>query len=94
MPALQDIVTGRVDMMFAVMGGAVPFVKDGKLKVTSTPNQDNPLMDGSGTPLLGCDVWEHAYYIDVQNEGPKYLKQLIENLIDWKAASARYEALG
>ena len=48
-------------------------VKDGKLVITSTPNQDNPLMDGSGTPILGCDVWEHAYYLKYQNRRPDYI---------------------
>lgn len=50
--------------------------KDGKLAVTSTPNQDNPLMDVAavqGTPILGCDVWEHAYYLNYQNKRPDYL---------------------
>eukprot|EP01026_Neomeris_dumetosa_P046058 TRINITY_DN39134_c0_g1_i1.p1 TRINITY_DN39134_c0_g1~~TRINITY_DN39134_c0_g1_i1.p1 ORF type:complete len:136 (-),score=27.17 TRINITY_DN39134_c0_g1_i1:48-455(-) len=48
--------------------------KEGKFDVVSTPNQDNPIMDGSGFPLLGCDVWEHAYYLNYQNRRPDYLK--------------------
>ena len=69
-------------------------VKDGKLEVTSTPNQDNPLMDIAevkGTPILGIDVWEHAYYLHYQNRRPDYLKA-IWNVINWDAVSARYKA--
>jgi Fe-Mn family superoxide dismutase len=69
-------------------------VKDGKLEVTSTPNQDNPLMDVAevkGTPVLGVDVWEHAYYLKYQNKRPDYLKA-IWNVIDWKKVGERYEA--
>ena len=67
--------------------------KDGKLEVTSTPNQDNPLMDvaeSKGTPLLGVDVWEHAYYLKYQNKRPDYLKA-IWNVINWKKVSERFE---
>lgn len=75
-------------------GWAWLIVKDGKLEVTSTPNQDNPLMDVAevkGTPVLGIDVWEHAYYLKYQNKRPDYLKA-IWNVIDWKKVAARYEA--
>src|SRR5215210_3616951 len=68
-------------------------VKDGKLEVISTPNQDNPLMDVTevkGTPVLGIDVWEHAYYLKYQNKRPDYLKA-IWNVIDWKKVSKHYE---
>ncbi|MFT5110287.1 MAG: Fe-Mn family superoxide dismutase [Verrucomicrobiales bacterium] len=65
-------------------------VSDGKLEVTSTPNQDSPVMDGK-TPILGVDVWEHAYYLNYQNRRPDYLAA-IWNLIDWDAVGARYEA--
>src|SRR6187431_3335301 len=74
-------------------GWAWLIVKDGKLEVTSTPNQDNPLMDIAevkGTPILGVDVWEHAYYLKYQNKRPDYLKA-IWNVIDWKKVAARYE---
>jgi Fe-Mn family superoxide dismutase len=75
-------------------GWAWLIVKDGKLEVTSTPNQDNPLMDVAevkGTPILGVDVWEHAYYLKYQNKRPDYLKA-IWNVIDWKKVGERYEA--
>ena len=66
-------------------GWAWLIVKDGKLDITSTPNQDNPLMDVAeikGTPILGVDVWEHAYYLKYQNRRPEYLTQ-IWNVINW-----------
>ncbi len=65
---------------------------DGKLAVTSTPNQDNPLMDVAevkGTPILGIDVWEHAYYLKYQNKRPAYLDAIF-NVIDWDAVAERY----
>lgn len=63
----------------------------GNLKVTSTPNQDNPLMDGSGTPILGVDVWEHAYYLKYQNKRPDYLSAWW-NTVNWDAVSKIYTA--
>lgn len=62
--------------------------KSGKLLVESTPNQDNPYMDGR-TPILGVDVWEHAYYLKYQNKRPDYLAAFF-NVIDWKAVGERY----
>ncbi len=67
-------------------GWAWLVVKDGKLAVTSTPNQDNPLMDGSGTPILGCDVWEHAYYLKYQNKRPDYITAWW-NVVNWSAVA-------
>lgn len=67
----------------------------GKLKVTSTPNQDNPLMDvvqERGTPLLGNDVWEHAYYLTYKNDRPGYLKAWWD-VVDWDTVGQRYEAV-
>lgn len=66
---------------------------DGKLKVTSTPNQDNPLMDVvdvQGIPVLGLDVWEHAYYLKYQNRRPEYIDSFW-NVVNWEAVSSRYE---
>ena len=66
----------------------------GNLKVTSTPNQDNPAMDIAevkGTPILGLDVWEHAYYLNYQNRRPDYIGAFF-NVIDWDAVAKRYAA--
>ena len=57
-------------------------VKDGKLAVMKTPNGENPLMHGA-SPVLGCDVWEHSYYIDYRNARQKYLEAFVDNLVDW-----------
>jgi superoxide dismutase, Fe-Mn family len=57
---------------------------DGKLKVTKTPNGANPLSTGEGQPILGCDVWEHAYYLDFRNVRPNYLDNFLAKLVDWE----------
>ena len=68
--------------------------KGGKLEICSTPNQDNPLMPDTGcggTPILGLDVWEHAYYLNYQNRRPDYITAFW-NVVDWDAAEANYLA--
>ena len=68
--------------------------QDGKLLISSTPNQDNPLMDVAevkGTPILGVDVWEHAYYLKYQNRRADYLAAFW-NVVNWKEVNKRYEA--
>lgn len=70
--------------------------KDGKLLVESSPNQDSPLMGqfaglSGGTPVLGLDVWEHAYYLQYQNRRPDYISAFF-SIIDWDEAGRRYEA--
>ena len=69
-------------------------VKDGKLEVCSTPNQDNPLMPGvacGGQPILGMDVWEHAYYLHYQNRRPDYMEAFF-NVINWTEVAKRFAA--
>ncbi|PWG81094.1 superoxide dismutase [Pararcticibacter amylolyticus] len=66
---------------------------DGKLQVSSTPNQDNPLMDVAdvkGTPILGMDVWEHAYYLKYQNKRPDYIAAFW-NAVDWNKVAERFK---
>lgn len=68
--------------------------KGGKVEVCSTPNQDNPLMPGvscGGTPILGLDVWEHAYYLNYQNRRPDYIEAFF-NVINWKEVERRFAA--
>lgn len=66
---------------------------DGKVQVSSTPNQDNPLMDVAevkGTPILGLDVWEHAYYLKYQNRRPDYINAFF-NVVNWDEVTRRFE---
>ncbi len=70
-------------------GWAWLVAKDGKLDVLSTPNQDSPVMTGEGTPLLGMDVWEHAYYLNYQNRRPDYIAAFF-NVINWEEVARRY----
>ena len=72
-------------------GWAWLVVKDGKLDILSTANQDNPIMTGDGTPILGLDVWEHAYYLKYQNLRPDYIEAWT-NTINWDEVNRRYEA--
>ena len=77
-------------------GFAWLIVQNRKLKVVSTPNQDNPLMDvvpedNRGTPILALDVWEHAYYLKYQNRRPDYIKAFW-NVVDWQKVGERFDA--
>ena len=75
-------------------GWAWLIVVDGKLQVTSTPNQDNPLMDIAevkGQPILGLDVWEHAYYLNYQNRRPDYINAFF-NVVNWAKVSELFAA--
>ncbi|MGB4774094.1 MAG: Fe-Mn family superoxide dismutase, partial [Daejeonella sp.] len=66
--------------------------KDGKLQISSTPNQDNPLMDVAevkGNPLLGMDVWEHSYYLKYQNKRPDYIAAFW-NIVNWDAVADQF----
>jgi Fe-Mn family superoxide dismutase len=68
--------------------------KGGKVEICSTPNQDNPLMPSTGcggTPILGIDVWEHAYYLNYQNRRPDYVKAFME-VINWNVVESKYAA--
>jgi superoxide dismutase, Fe-Mn family len=71
-------------------GWAWLFIKDGKLIVESTPNQDNPIMNG-GKPVMGLDVWEHAYYLKYQNRRPDYIEAWW-NVVNWDAITENYTA--
>jgi Fe-Mn family superoxide dismutase len=66
-------------------------VKDGKLAITKTANGENPLVHGA-KPILGCDVWEHSYYIDYRNRRPDYLKAFLDHLVNWDYVAEMYAA--
>jgi Fe-Mn family superoxide dismutase len=99
--AIADTFGGVADLKAAVNDAGVKrfgsgwtwLVWDGTgLAVKSTPNQDTPVMDGD-VPLLGIDVWEHAYYLNYQNRRPDYLESWW-NVVDWDAVSTRFDARG
>lgn len=66
-------------------------LKEGKLEVMKTANGENPLVFGA-VPLLGCDVWEHSYYIDYRNARPDYIKAFLDNLVNWEYVAELFEA--
>jgi len=66
-------------------------VKDGKIVIMKTPNGENPLIHGA-KPILGCDVWEHSYYIDYRNRRPDYLKAFLDHLVNWEYVAEGYES--
>lgn len=65
-------------------------LKDGRLEIMKTPNGENPLVRGA-VPLLGCDVWEHSYYLDYRNARPKYLEAWFDNLINWEYVEGLFD---
>lgn len=90
--AFQEKFTAAAGTRFG-SGWAWLSVKGGKLVVSSTANQDNPLSEGA-TPILGLDVWEHAYYLNYQNRRPDYVKSWW-NVVNWKAVAQKYaKAMG
>ncbi len=72
-------------------GWAWLVVKDGKVSVMKTPNGENPLVHGA-TPILGCDVWEHSYYIDYRNRRADYVKAFLDHLVNWDYVEEMFQA--
>ncbi|MEZ0472381.1 superoxide dismutase [Luteimonas salinilitoris] len=92
--AFKDAFTNAAKGRFGSGWAWLVVGKDGKLAVEDTANQDNPLMKGIGsgsTPILGLDVWEHAYYLKYQNRRPDYISAFF-NVIDWNEVERRYRA--
>ena len=71
-------------------GWAWPAIDNGKLVVTKSANASNPLVEGM-KPILGCDVWEHSYYIDYRNKRPDYLKAFLDNMVNWEFVSSQLD---
>ena len=65
-------------------------LRNGKIEIMKSPNGESPLVNGA-TPLLGCDVWEHSYYIDYRNRRPDYLKAFVDHLVNWEYVAELYE---
>ncbi|MEN5222010.1 superoxide dismutase [Stenotrophomonas sp. TWI377] len=96
--AFKDAFTKAAQTRFGSGWAWLTLSRDGTLRVESSPNQDNPLMGefaglSGGTPILGLDVWEHAYYLNYQNRRPDYIAAFFE-LIDWAEVARRYQAAG
>jgi len=96
--AFKDAFTKAAQTRFGSGWAWLTLGRDGRLLVESSPNQDNPLMGAyanlsGGTPILGLDVWEHAYYLHYQNRRPDYIGAFF-NLIDWADVARRFEAAG
>jgi len=92
---MQEEFAAASTTVFGSGWGWLCVTKDKKLAIVKTPNQDNPLMEGSAAgevmyPILGLDVWEHAYYLDYQNRRPEYIKAFW-SVINWEAVSGYYE---
>lgn len=89
--AFKDAFSNAAATQFG-SGWAWLCAKEGKVSVCATPNQDNPLMDGrcGGTPILGIDVWEHAYYLNYQNRRPDYINAFF-NVVNWEEVNRRFE---
>ena len=91
--ALKEEFTKAATTRFGSGWAWLSVTADGELAVSSTPNQDNPLMDVAeqkGTPIIGLDVWEHAYYLKYQNRRPEYIAAFW-NMVDWSTADTRYQ---
>jgi len=96
--AFKDAFTKAAQTRFGSGWAWLTLGRDGKLLVESSPNQDSPLMGAyanlsGGVPILGLDVWEHAYYLHYQNRRPDYIAAFF-NLIDWTAVTRRFQAAG
>lgn len=96
--AFKEAFTKAAQTRFGSGWAWLTLSRDGTLLVESSPNQDNPLMGdiaglSGGTPILGLDVWEHAYYLNYQNRRPDYIAAFFE-LIDWAEVARRYQAAG
>ena len=92
--AFKDAFSKAAATQFGSCWALLCVQKGGKVEVCATPNQDNPLMPGvtcGGTPILGLDVWEHAYYLNYQNRRPDYITAFF-NVINWNEVSKRYAA--
>lgn len=93
--AFKETFTKAATTRFGSGWAWLVLTNDGELAVSSTPNQDNPLMDVAevkGFPIIGLDVWEHAYYLKYQNKRPDYIGAYW-NVVDWNAAEARYQSV-